>query len=223
MKYIFKEQKSEYDKYIFSYQVLGLVESNDNLDDIYNQGFLLSRSTEHDVYLARSLRINLHDFSLNSENRRILSKTTSLEIEDKALQSFPYTYEIGKIALDYYKKKFDKNIMSAQTLKRIFTNSKFTNVLIFNEIGYCPILETSNIIHYAYPFYKNELIGKNIGMGMMIKAIMYAQETGKQYIYLGTAYTKESTYKLQFNGLEWFDGSEWKKDIDQLKNLIQNA
>lgn len=223
MKYLFKENKSEYDKYIFAYQVLGLIEPNDNLDDIYNRGFLLSRSKDFDVYLARSLRIDLSNFTLNSENRRILSKTEDLQIEDSPIKSFPYSYEIGKIALDYYKKKFDKNLMSAQTLKRIFQDSKFTNVLTYNNVGYCPILETSSLIHYAYPFYNQELIGKNIGMSMMIKAIMYAQETGKQYIYLGTVYTKESMYKLQFNGLEWFDGNQWNQDLDQLKTLIQNA
>ena len=58
----------------------------------------------------------------------------------------------------------------------------------------------------------------NLGMGMMTKAIVWAKDSGKKYIYLGSFQRPTDTYKLQFSGLEWFDGRVWKNDLDELKN-----
>lgn len=82
-------------------------------------------------------------------------------------------------------------------------------------------MEEDRTLHYAYPFYDKNLIGSNIGMGMMLKAILHAKEKQKSYIYLGTVYTEQSLYKTQFKGLEWFDGESWSTDIDDLKNKIK--
>ncbi len=82
-------------------------------------------------------------------------------------------------------------------------------------------METDKLLHYAYPFYEPKLIGSNIGMSMMIKAIEQAKEQGKDYVYLGTVYTPESLYKTQFKGLEWFNENSWDKDIEKLKNKIR--
>ena len=90
-------------------------------------------------------------------------------------------------------------------------------------VGYCIALETENIIHYCYPFYDLELNYQNLGMGMMLKAIVWAKEQGKQYIYLGSAQRPTDTYKLQLAGLEWFDGSKWHEDLEKLKLILQTA
>ena len=55
---------------------------------------------------------------------------------------------------------------------------------------------------------------------MMLKAIVWAKENGKKYIYLGSFQLPTDTYKLQFAGLEWFDGQEWKNDLSGLKNYM---
>ncbi len=96
-------------------------------------------------------------------------------------------------------------------------------------IGYCIAFETNELVHYCYPFY--ELAGAirelplpaNTGLGMMLKAILYAKEQGKKYVYLGSAQRPSDTYKLQFSGLEWFDGKKWKQDLDELKNILNSA
>jgi len=54
----------------------------------------------------------------------------------------------------------------------------------------------------------------------MLKAIIYAKEAGKKYVYLGSAKDAKAKYKLQFEGLEWFDGEKWKNDIDELKGIL---
>ncbi len=90
------------------------------------------------------------------------------------------------------------------------------------ETGYCIALETKNVLHYCYPFYNLEVNYPNLGMGMMLKAIVWAKKNNKKYIYLGSFSRPTDTYKLQFSGLEWFDGKNWQTSTDELKNVLHN-
>ena len=87
-------------------------------------------------------------------------------------------------------------------------------------VDYCICLETKNILHYCYPFYNLNVKIPNLGMGMMLKAVVWAEKNNKKYIYLGSAQRQTDTYKLQFAGLEWFDGKEWKKNLNELKKIL---
>jgi arginyl-tRNA--protein-N-Asp/Glu arginylyltransferase len=90
-------------------------------------------------------------------------------------------------------------------------------------IGYCIARETDELIHYSYPFYELRTLNfelKNIGMGMMLRAIIHAKEHGKKYIYLGSFQRPTDIYKLQFAGLEWFDGESWSGDLERLKKEL---
>ena len=55
---------------------------------------------------------------------------------------------------------------------------------------------------------------------MMLRAIEYAKEAEKKYIYLGSFSRPTDTYKLQFKGLEWFDGVGWSDGLKELKEAI---
>ena len=57
-------------------------------------------------------------------------------------------------------------------------------------------------------------------MGMMLNAIVYVNEHAKKYIYLGSAQRPTDTYKLQFEGLEWFGGKKWENNLDELKHIL---
>ena len=91
-----------------------------------------------------------------------------------------------------------------------------------NSAGYCISLETNELLHYCYPFYDLESNTPNLGLGMMTKAVIWAKEHGKKYIYLGSAQRPTDTYKLQFDGLEWFDGKKWQTNLEELKKVIKN-
>jgi arginyl-tRNA--protein-N-Asp/Glu arginylyltransferase len=56
----------------------------------------------------------------------------------------------------------------------------------------------------------------------MTKTIEYAKSIGLKYVYLGSLQRPGDVYKLQFEGIEWFDGKEWKKDTKQIKDLLNN-
>ena len=54
----------------------------------------------------------------------------------------------------------------------------------------------------------------------MLKAINYAKKNNKKYIYLGSAQRPTDKYKLQFTGLEWFNGDKWSDNLKELKKLL---
>ena len=82
-------------------------------------------------------------------------------------------------------------------------------------------METPEILHYSYPFYILHSTFTNLGMGMMIRAIAYAKNNGKKYIYLGSFQRPGDIYKLQFSGMEWFDGERWRDNMEELKKNLK--
>jgi arginyl-tRNA--protein-N-Asp/Glu arginylyltransferase len=59
-----------------------------------------------------------------------------------------------------------------------------------------------------------------MGMGMMVKAVIRAKELGISYVYLGSLQRPGDVYKLQFSGIEWFDGKKWNSDIEEVKKIL---
>jgi arginyl-tRNA--protein-N-Asp/Glu arginylyltransferase len=55
---------------------------------------------------------------------------------------------------------------------------------------------------------------------MMTKMISEMQMKGLKYVYLGSLQRPSDAYKLQFSGIEWFDGKEWKKDLGEVKGVL---
>lgn len=195
------------------------------INERYNDGFVFTRVGKGVMNQTRSVRIDLAQFTLSSENRRILKKTEDVLLEKHALPYSDYHWSIGKLGKDFYTEKFGDGTFSANKIKELLTSteSNFNTLLIYKTpepTGYAICAETNEIIHYSYPFYDLEKGPKNMGMGMMLKAILYAQKSGKKYIYLGSAQRPTDVYKLQFAGLEWFDGEKWNTDPNGLKEIL---
>ncbi|MEK7625148.1 MAG: hypothetical protein AAB467_02235 [Patescibacteria group bacterium] len=204
--------------------------SNSNLNTLYDEGFLFGRIGRGVMDQTRSVRIDLLKFELSSENRRILKKTDGLEITNQAIPYHSYDWSIGKLGKDFYDEKFGEKTFSANKIKEQLTDNKksnFNKLLIYKfkdeTVGYAICRETDELLHYCYPFYilnSKFQIPNSIGLGMMLRAILWAGETNKQYVYLGSAQRPSDTYKLQFEGIEWFDGKEWQTDLLELKKLL---
>ena len=202
--------------------------SDENIEEEYANGYVFTRIDKGTMDQTRSLRIDLSEFELNSENKRILRKTEKINIKKEPLPYTNYHWKIHKLGKEFYD-KFEEGIFSANKIKELMTNenkSNFNIVFVYSKndknLGYCISLETENIIHYSYPFYKRDESPNNMGMGMMVKAIKYAKEKGKKYCYLGSAQRSGDTYKLQFGGLEWFDKNKWSKDLKKIKEILKN-
>ena len=178
---------------------------------------------------TRSFRIDLKKFDLSSENRRVLRKVAHLSLEIKNVPYTDYSWRIGKLAKDFYE-KFGDHVFTANKTKEILTNpdkSNFNKLCIFSttedkkSVGYVVAVDTPHIFHYSYPFYIEDCNEPSRGLGMMTLAIQWAKEAGKDYIYLGSLSRPTDTYKLQFKGGEWFDGTKWQTDVEPLKGILK--
>ncbi|MFH1789725.1 MAG: hypothetical protein ABH832_01515 [bacterium] len=208
--------------------------SDKNIEQMYDFGFLFGRNGRGQMYQSRSVRIDLNQFSLSSENRRVIKKNENLQMMAIPLPFDAYHWSIHKMGSTFYSSKFGAGVFTANKIKELMTDKDKSNFNIALEykmssndqhsneptIGYCICLETENLLHYSYPFYNlNNSIG-NIGMGMMLKAILYALKHKKRHIYIGTASRPTDSYKLQFSWLEWFDGEKWNNNIEAIKKIL---
>ncbi len=196
------------------------------IDAHYAEGYVFTRIGRGVIHKTRSVRIDLKKFELSSENRRILKKIDSIAINRKDLPLAEYHWSLGKLVKDFYDTKFGPGIFSALKAKEIFTElskSNFNMVLEYSDIGYVVCYENDTLLHYSYPFYDLTKAPKDMGLGMMTKAILYAKEKGLSYIYLGSLQRPTDTYKFQFKGIEWFDGKVWKEDAEEAKKILTGA
>jgi len=208
--------------------------SDENINSLYNQGYLFGRTGKGEMYQTRSLRIDLSKFKPNSENRRVMNKVTDVLWEIFELPYPPecYDWRIGKLAKDFYETKFGPKTFSANKIKELIIEptSNFNTLFVYstskdpetekNIVGYAICCSTNDILHYSYPFYRLDTGIPNLGLGMMLAAIVCAQEVKKKYVYLGSFSRPTDSYKLQFAGLEWWDGKEWKNDLEELKDTL---
>src|SRR3989338_1618256 len=183
-----------------------------HIESMYDMGYVFTRIGKGNMQQTRSLRIELKKFELSSENKRILKKTDNLTLTVHDLESgnFEYKWGMAKLAKDFYD-RFGEKTFSANKAKELLTEPSKSNfnILLDYGKGYVICYASKNILHYAYPFYSLGAQGaKDMGLGMMTRAIIWAKESGRKYIYLGSASRPSDTYKLQFSGLEWFTLSD---------------
>jgi len=208
--------------------------SPDFIGEMYEKGYVFTRINKGVMQQTRSVRIDLSKFELSSENRRIIKKTEGLTLRKENIPYKDYDWNIGKLAKDFYTTKFGEDVMSAQKIKEMLTDiskSNFNTVLTYfidatstgAPTGYTISYMDEKILHYSYPFYDMNDAPKDIGLGMMLSAIIFAKENGLKYIYLGSLQRPSDTYKLQFSGLEWFDSKAWSTDIDAVKSILEST
>jgi arginyl-tRNA--protein-N-Asp/Glu arginylyltransferase len=199
--------------------------SREAVEKIYDAGYVFTRVDRGVMNRTRSFRVNLAAYVASSENRRILRKAEDLTLSVEPIPYPGYTWEIGKLAKDFYEKFGDK-VFSANKIKEILTDgakSNFNKLLVFKDkggtpVGYAICYESEKILHYSYPFYIEE---PSRGIGMMTLAIEWAKASGKEYAYLGSLSRPTDTYKFQFLGGEWFDGERWRGDTEPLKEILK--
>ncbi len=200
--------------------------SQKNIEEMYENGYVFTRVDHGVMNKTRSFRVNLKAYTSSSENRRIVRKVENLQMTVEPIPYQAYSWEIGKLAKDFYE-KFGDNVFTANKVKEILTEKDKTNfnaLLVFTDtgtnkpVGYVICYESGNILHYSYPFYIEE---SSRGIGMMTLALEWAKTSGKEHIYLGALQRPTDSYKLQFLGGEWFDGTVWQFDTEPLKEILK--
>lgn len=205
--------------------------SDENIISQYNNGYVFTRINKGVMNQTRSIRINLNNFFLTSENRRVLSKTGKLDIEIIPLpfDINNYDWSIQKLAKEYYETKFGRKVFSVNKIKELLTstNSNYNYLLRYKDInselvGYAIVYMNNEILHYAYPFYNLSKYRNNYGMSMMLHTILISKDNKLKYIYLGSATKPQDRYKILFKSLEWYNRNNWSNDIDNLKSIINH-
>lgn len=199
------------------------IDKKDSPTGQYDRGYVFTRLEKGLMHQTRSVRINISKFNLTSENRRILRKGEDIVMKELTIPYSDYDWSIGKLAKDFYDKKAS-GVFSVNKIKEIITTDHNFNILInFSDIGYAICFKNNEIIHYCYPFYDLNKSPKDMGLIMMTKTIEYAKDSGLKYVYLGSLQRPGDIYKLQFEGIEWFDGKEWSNDIQKAKDILNNV
>ncbi len=207
-----------------------------NVSKMYADGYVFTRLGKGVMQQTRSIRIDLSHFNMTSENRRILKKG-EFDMAAVPLPMNGYDFSIGKLAKDFYTKKFGDKVMSAQKIKEMLTDEKrsnFTTLLMYktglsgtpfepHALGFSICYINEDIIHYSFPFYDLDKASKDMGLIMMTMLIKHAKEANFKYVYLGSLQRPTDTYKLQFGGLEWFDGKAWQTDLGEVKKILASA
>lgn len=229
MKIVLSEFINQYQTYSFGYCLYAAPEQASEIPDVYQQGFL-PYSADNTLaasvfYLARSLKVDVHEFSDTSENRRVDRKIApfniKMEVHDR--QSFLLTPEVLEFCNAYTDERFAHQAMPETRLNYVLNHALGNCFVTFHLkeklIGLVYGVTYADMFHYWFSFYDTEFLGQApIGKWMMWKTIHWAQETGKKSVYLGTCYGPSALYKVRdFKGLAFFDGLGWNKDLQDLK------
>ncbi len=239
MKKIFSEYQNDYSSYTFSYAHYAILENLKDLSEIYEGGYLPytgSPDLENHFYFCRSARINLEKFKQNSENKRVLKKQTKIFTKKFFANFQTIPKELGakvfEMYLNYFHKIHGEKVMGKKRLELIL-NSQYQNknVLYFEktesdeEVLVGGMIMVTDLkkqnMHVWYLGYEQEYKNTGFGIWMFLEQIEAAKNEGYKYFYLGTCYGEKAKYKLNFEGLEYFDGNVWVCDIKRLKELIK--
>ena len=214
-------------KYLYWKEEKIIDDSPEVISRMYDNGFVFTRIDKGVMQQTRSVRIDMSKFELSSENRRILRKGEQILLNKHTIPYSGYNWKIGKMAKDFYDMKAPGDF-SVNKIKEIMTTTQnFNTLLDFSELGYTICYENTindnSFLHYSYPFYNLVKSPKDMGLIMMTKAIAEAQTLGLKYVYLGSLQRPTDIYKLQFSGMEWFDGEGWNKDLEEVKKILNES
>jgi arginine-tRNA-protein transferase len=235
MHIFYSEYKTDYSSYTFSYAIYCVKEKQEELADIYQKGFLPytgDPSLQQDTfYLARSLRVNLENFSSSSENRRVDRKIQPLEIsmEVSAIHDFDIRDPaFRQFCLSFAEERFSGGSLSEERLSYILSRKMLTHVFSFRRgdkiYGYVLAVLQGGMLHYWFSFFDTAYLrSHSLGKWMMWKVINWAKKEGLDQVYIGTCYREKSLYKVRdHKGAAFFDGQKWNDDIRLLKELCRS-
>lgn len=228
MKLLFSEYKSDYDNYIFPYVIWAMPEAGEKPTGLFSQGFLPSSGKLERFYMCRQVRVELSKFEPSSENRRILRKGNDITFKVIPREQFQYTKEWQQFCKRYADHKFGSDVMSEERLKDVFNSPACSHLLTFydenraQDVGLVVMyLSKPEVAFYYYSFYELDHDVKSLGMVMMTLSVQWCRNNGYRYIYLGSCYSRNALYKTQFTGFEFWNGTEWSKNLGELKYMIK--
>lgn len=235
MKIFFSENRVDYSTYTFDYAIYCLKESQSELPEIYEKGFLPytgNLSIERDTfYLARSLRVELDRFEDTSENRRVNRLVEPLNIQLEVIKKEDFdlnSADFVNLCQEYISQRIGDDNMSMERWQYILSRKIGTHIFKFSIegkiIGFVFAVLEGDMLHYWFAFFDTEYMRTHsLGKWLMWRVTRWAKDNNLKHVYLGTAYKSSALYKIRdHKGLAFFDGSKWNQDIERLKNFCKN-
>lgn len=226
MKLFHSEFAHDYSTYSFGYTLHAAIEKGDVAKDVYAAGFLpysANPNAYNLLYMARSVRVPVDTFVPSSENRRVFKKfddtfTHRVVPRDELM----HDTEFHQLFLDYFLARHGKKIMGAERLQGILkTELPLRGIRYETKEGklIAAVFEPAEDgwAHFWFPAYHPRYIGASLGMWLMLDGVRRSKADGRTHIYLGTAYGEKARYKLNIEGLEFWDGIKWVADDNELK------
>ena len=221
MRFFSSELGHEYAKtFTFGYCNYGVLEQGDKTSEMYARGYLPysgSPDSKGMFYMARSSRIYLPEFELNSECRRVAKKFDG-QFSRKAIPfaDFKITDEFIEFWLEYFNRAHGPSIMPRERLMHILNFGVITHVSVYKNTGgkiagYTLEVQDEIMTHDWYQSYGPELDKSSFGVWLLIDIAREAKARGATYYYPGTVYA-ENIYKTNFPTLEYWSGEKWMKD-----------
>lgn len=233
MKQFRSEFSINYQSYSFGYTLYAVRESDESRARLMENGFL-PYSGEYELkkdcyYLARSLRVNTSDFQLSSENRRVLQKFETFELEwnFQKKDAYQLSKEDSHFCQRYADARFSKPF-SEKRLLHILDHDHCTHVCHIKyrqkTVAILFLACEPQAWHYWFAFFTTERFADlPLGKWSMTNFLVQANEQQIPFAYLGTCYTPASLYKVRdYNGISYFDGNMWVSNKDRLKQLCKN-
>lgn len=229
MKLFSREFGHSYETYSFGYCNFAVREEADVLARMYEKGYL-PYSGKLDIrdtfYMARSARVPLKRFSLNSENRRIAKKHDGVFEKSRVpIADFDVTDEnFLSFCLEYFKARHG-DVMPRERLEFLLSLNLISHIVIYQKegviLGYIFEVSDEEMTHFWYSFYDLSYLQQSLGLWLMLDNLKDAHAADREHFYLGTAYGAKGLYKTNFEPLEFWDGSTWNSDTKQLKELCR--
>ncbi len=234
MKIFFSENQVDYNTYTFNYAIYCYKESQGELPEIYEKGFLPysnNLTIESDIfYLARSLRVNLSKFEDTSENRRVNRICEPLNIQLKVIPKKDFDLnnsDFKALCNEYINERIGDDHMSHERWDYVLSRELGSHIIEFTSedksLGYILAAIEGNVLQYWFAFFDTQYMRTHsLGKWLMWRTIRWAKDNDLDFVYLGTAYKPKAMYKIRdHKGLEFFDGAGWNDDMKRLKELCE--
>jgi leucyl-tRNA---protein transferase len=231
MKIFSSELGAEYSTLTFGYTTYAKKEAGDMLGDIYARGFLPysgSPDSKEMFYMARSARLHLPSFELNSECRRVAKKFDGQYTRNTVSRTdFTPGEDFFRLWLEYFRRAHGAGVMPRARLEHILDFGIISHIGIYRnergEVGgYTLEVHEGEMAHDWYQAWEEALDKSSFGMWLLIDIARVAKEKGARYYYPGTVYGANS-YKTNFPNLEYWNGEVWAGDPKNqtLKELLK--
>lgn len=173
--------------------------------------------TEHDQALDQgwllTIKNNKEHWYQSRSTRTKLSNTDYSKLENVEILNKPYPNSLDRIYTDYcnhrhFKKYFELGIfLDNDTVLGYNEGSNLTAWSKLRHYSDQSIESVQFVWDYANPT-------SHLGLHSLRHEMSWAKESGYEYFYMGSGYEKNSIYKSDIDGFEWWTGSEWSTDKD---------